>query len=117
MKQKEISGRLQELIKDLQLKLEIKNQSEFVRRIGYDIASMSKVLSGERNLPQDKLDKILTEFHVSKIWLFQGEGKMYSYNIAPKLSEIEFLRELTISQQKTIYNMSLALSSQKSEAT
>jgi DNA-binding XRE family transcriptional regulator len=36
-------------------------------------------------------------------------------NVAPVMTEIEFLRELTMSQQKTIFNLSKVLSSQKSE--
>ena len=69
--------RIKELVSFLKENKRIRNQQDFVERIGSDKSTVSQVLSGKLPIPNNMFDKICNAFpDVSQSWLRTGEGSM-----------------------------------------
>jgi hypothetical protein len=55
----------------------IKNKTEFCNRVGYDIFSFSKVQTGERDFPENKIHSFIMAFYVNINFVLTGKGKMF----------------------------------------
>lgn len=78
--------RVKELVSFLKENKRIRNQQDFVERIGSDKSTVSQVLSDKLPIPNNMFDKICNAFpDVSQSWLRTGEGNMLRDD---KLTEI-----------------------------
>ncbi|MFQ8599959.1 MAG: helix-turn-helix domain-containing protein [Oscillospiraceae bacterium] len=68
-----LNTRLRELISDLGL-----SQRQFAKRINIDPGYLSRILQGKVTPPDRILLLIENMFNVSKQWLEEGKGEMYS---------------------------------------
>ena len=67
--------RIKELVSFLKENKRIRNQQDFVERIGSDKSTVSQVLSGKLSIPNNMFDKIYNAFpDISQSWLLTGEG-------------------------------------------
>lgn len=64
--------RIKQLIKDMNL-----SQNEFAHRIGVHQGNLSKMLSGDRAVTPDVINRITMSFDISVKWLMYGEGDRY----------------------------------------
>lgn len=69
--------RIKQLIAYLKENKRIRNQQDFVERIGSDKSTVSQVINGKLTIPNNLFDKICSAFpDVSHSWLLTGEGNM-----------------------------------------
>ena len=87
------------------------NQSEFSERIGITQTAISKIELGESNPDLRTLKVISSEFNVNYNWLIGIEPNMYDLkqneqnNFAPVADDAQFWRELAMSQQQILVNL------------
>ena len=55
----------------------------FAKKIGFNQSNLSKVLRGERNVPENLIGAILDNTHISREWLMYGRGQMNSIDVIP----------------------------------
>ena len=69
--------RIKELVSFLKESKRIRNQQDFVERIGSDKSTVSQILSGKLSVPNNMFEKICNAFPgISQSWLLTGEGNM-----------------------------------------
>ncbi len=70
--------RVKELISELKNSRKIRNQSHFAEIVGSDKATISEIVRGRIDVPNNMFGKILAAFpYISPEWLETGEGTMF----------------------------------------
>ena len=70
----------------------------FAKKIGFNQSNLSKVLRGERNVPENLIGAILDNTDASRKWLLTGEGEMIA---SPE--QVSNVVEVPVTQAKTHY--------------
>lgn len=79
-----INQRIAELLAALKKSHVVRNQSHFAEIIGSDKATVSEILNGRIEVPNNFVGKILDKFpSVNPVWLESGEGQMFREQVAP----------------------------------
>lgn len=76
--------RIAELLAALKKSHAVRNQSHFAEIIGSDKATVSEILNGRIEVPNNFVGKILDKFpSVNPVWLESGEGSMFREQATP----------------------------------
>ena len=84
-----INQRIAELLAALKKSHVVRNQSHFAEIIGSDKATVSEILNGRIEVPNNFVGKILDKFpSVNPVWLESGEGQMFREQATPPGSAV-----------------------------